>query len=223
MQDTVEGSLNGVGVSTAPPVTVESGAFSPPPTDPAPVTPNTVAQNIQRPSETFLQADIDRSVDYRKEYYKYALGTSTALLAFTMSFQPTLRVMPEYTYLEVVGWIGLGLSTAAGVRVHMVWSKFYATFQKYDNKGLAAEGQVVREKCNFQRRRLDAILIIGLIVGVVGVIGFTAINLKNVALKTDESAFGQKDKPQQSTASPTPNETPISPPRDVTKPNNPRS
>ena len=185
--------------------------------------PNTSSQNIQRPSETFLQADIDRSVDYRKEYYKYVLGISTALLAFTMSFQPTLRAMPEFTCLEVIGWIGLGVSIAAGLRVHMVWSKFYATTQKYYNKGLVDKGDIVRKKYTSERRFLEVILTISLMVGVAGVISFTAFNLKNVALKTDEKATGQKDQSQPSTGVPTPSGVAPSPPQHITKPDNSRS
>src|SRR6185312_13504540 len=96
--------------------------------------PRPKARERDRPGETFLQADIGRSMDYRKAYYKYAVGIATALLAFTVSFQPTLRMAPQMRSLEFIGWAGLGVAVAAGVRVHMVWAKFYASFQKYDNK-----------------------------------------------------------------------------------------
>lgn len=222
MQNIEEGSQNGDNVSTVPPAIIDPAASSPLPTDPAKVTPSTGAQTFQHPSETFLQPDIARSVDYRKEYYKYAIGISTALLAFTMSFQPTLRVMPEYTWLEVVGWIGLGVSTAAGLRVHWVWSKFFSTFQKFDNKGKISEGDIERGKWTSERRLLEKVLIISLIVGVAGVIGFTAFNLKNVALKTDEKAAVEKEQPQSSTTSPTPSNLGSSPAQHNTIPENPR-
>ena len=92
----------------------------------------------------------------------------------------------------MVGWAGLGLAIASGVRIHMVWSKFFAVTQKYLNKGLTKEAQVAREKCHMERRFFEVILLITFLVGVAGVIGFTAANLKNVALKTDDSSNAQK-------------------------------
>jgi hypothetical protein len=144
------------------------------------------AATAKRPSETFLQADIARSADYRKEYYKYALGIATALLAFSISFQPTLRIPPERTGFEVAGWIFLAIAIAAGVRLHMVWSKYYASFQKFDNKGRRELGKSVRDRCNLERHIEEWVLLLGLIGGVAGIVVFTASNLKNVALKTDD-------------------------------------
>ncbi|MBP2461173.1 MULTISPECIES: hypothetical protein [unclassified Rhizobium] len=141
----------------------------------------------RNPSETFLRGDIEISAEYRREYYKYILAISTTLLAFTVSFQPTLRVPPEHLWLEMIGWAGLGVAVAAGVRVHMVWSKFYAVTQKYLNKGKKEEGYAVRKRCHQERRILEVLMLVGLIIGVAGVVGFTAANLKNVAIKTDET------------------------------------
>ena len=152
-----------------------------------------------RPGEAFIRSDIELSADYRKEYYKYALGISTALLAFTISFQPTLRTGPDYTWLEMAGWAALGVAVAAGLRLHMVWSKFYATTQKYFNKGLEREGREVRKRCNKERRVLEAAMLIGFVVGVASIIGFTAANLKNVALKAPELASIQSADAQAAT------------------------
>lgn len=210
MSDTITDSQNTPNDSGVPPKNPET-------------VPSESSQNNQRPSTTFLQADIDRSVDYRKEYYKYVLGISTALLAFTMSFQPTLRVIPEYIFLEVIGWMGLGFSIAAGVYVHMVWSKFYATYQKYDNKGLSEAGKIARGEYNCNRRLLDTILIISLFVGGAGVISFTAFNLKNVALKTDEKVVEQKADSHIPAGTTAPNGLAPSSPQHINTPDDSRS
>ena len=150
-------------------------------------------QGPQRPGETFLRDDVKLSVEYRKEYYKYVLTISTALLAFTISFQPTLRVSPQYIWSEIVGWVGLGVAVACGVRIHMVWSTFFSATQKYLNKGLVEDARKVRTNCNKERRFLEVVLLVAFVMGVAGVIGFTAANLKNVALKTDDTSAAQKD------------------------------
>lgn len=138
-----------------------------------------------RPSETFLQADLDRAADYRKEYYKYGLTIATALLAFTVSFRPQLAAPPEHTWLVFLGWAGLGIAVASGLRVHMVWAKFFASFQKYDNKRRRDLGEAARGKLTRERRILDVTQLAALLVGVVGVATYTGVNLDKVALKNE--------------------------------------
>jgi hypothetical protein len=137
-----------------------------------------------RPAEGFLLSDIERSRDYRKEYYKYSIGLATSLLAFTLVFQPTLKTAPENVWMEFIGWVGLGVAAAAGVRLHLVWARFFITFRDFDNKGDRAGGETARDSLTTRRRVLEAILMIGLLVGVAGVIGFTSTNLHNVAPKS---------------------------------------
>lgn len=134
----------------------------------------------RRPSETFLQADIDRAVDYRKEYYKYVLTISTALLAFTVSFQPQLSRSPELVGFMYLGWLGLGVTVLAGVWVHMLWSKFFVSFRDFDNRGEREQGKCVRRDITSRRRFLDKLMMVGLAVGVVGVVAFAATNLRHV-------------------------------------------
>lgn len=138
-----------------------------------------------RPSESFLQSDLDRAVDYRKDYYKYVIAIATALLAFTVSFPPQLSRPPEMTWLLFMGWFGLGLAVLAGVRVHMTWAKFFVSFRDYDNRGERDEGLKVRGRLNRERRLMDAAQMIGLVVGVTGVVVFAGINLKYLAPKTE--------------------------------------
>lgn len=141
-----------------------------------------------RPSETSLQNNLDRAVEYRREYYKYGIGIGTALLAFTVSFPPQLTRHPEVPWLLFVGWAGLGLAVLAGVRVHMVWAKFFVSFRDYDNKGWRAQGLEVRDSLNSERRFLDVAQMAGLAIGVGCIVIFTAINMQYIALKKDEAA-----------------------------------
>ncbi len=143
------------------------------------------------PTETSLQNNIDRSTEYRREYYKYALGIATALLAFSISFQPQLRRAPEQLWLLIPGWGGLGLAVILGVRVHMVWAKFFITWRDWDHKKRdPATGKVKRDRLTAERHVLDFLLIAALGVGVAGVVAFAAVNLPNIATKADESNKG---------------------------------
>jgi hypothetical protein len=110
------------------------------------------------------------------------------LLAFTVSFQPQLAVRPEGIWLAFVGWAGLGAAILAGVRLHYVWSRFFISFRDYDNRGHKDEGRKVRANLNWWRHLLESLLFYGLVFGVGGVVGFTAINLKNIAVKGEGQA-----------------------------------
>lgn len=151
---------------------------------PGPADQTTLAEH-GRPAESFLLADIERARDYRKEYYKYAIGIATSLLAFTIAFQPTLRTAPQNVWMEIVGWIALGIAVAAGLRVHIIWSEFFITFRDHDNVGQKAKGDEARRKLTTTRRVLDFLLLAGLLIGAAGVIGFAGSNLHNIALKGD--------------------------------------
>lgn len=138
-----------------------------------------------RPSETFLQGDLDRAADYRKEYYKYVISIATALLAFTVSFPPQLSRAPDVSWLLFLGWLGLGLAILSGVRVHMVWAKFFVSFRDYDNKNRREEGLEVRKRLSSERHLMDLAQMVGLAVGMISVVLFAGINLKYLAPKTE--------------------------------------
>lgn len=156
-------------------------------------------------SEVSLQNNLDRALDYRREYYKYVIGIATALLAFTVSFPPQLSRIPEDPHLLFVGWAGLGVAVLAGVRVHMVWANFFVTFRKFDNRGQRPAGLAARRRLNIERRLMDALQMIGLIVGVSFVVYFTALNLKHVAVKKDDAGgAGASRKVDDALAAPKP-------------------
>lgn len=163
------------------------------------------AQANQRPAESFLRSDIELSVEYRKDYYKYIIGISTALLAFTISFQPTLRVPPEHLWLEWIGWAGLGVAVGSGVRLQMVWSRFFSVTQKYLNKNKPEEGKAARKRYMKEKRVLEAVLLWAFLIGVSGVISFTAVNLKHIAPKDDSRTLvAPSAPPAPAAASPAP-------------------
>lgn len=154
-------------------------------------------------SEVSLQNNLDRALDYRREYYKYVIGIATALLAFTVSFPPQLSRIPEDPHLLFVGWAALGVAVLAGVRVHMVWAKFFVTFRKFDNRGQRQAGLAARRRLNIERRVMDALQMIGLIVGVSFVVLFTGLNLKHVAVKKDDAGgAGTSRKVEDAVAAP---------------------
>jgi hypothetical protein len=155
------------------------------PGDQVSVKPVSVDPKVQEPvrlEKDFLQKNIDRSIDYRKEYYKYNIGIATALLAFTVSFPSTLSTI-EYPWLIFAAWIGLGAAVLSGVGSHYLWSLFFITWRNYDNRGDRKKGQEERGPITALRRLLDGLQIVGLIVGVGGVVGFAGLNLGNIALK----------------------------------------
>jgi hypothetical protein len=135
-----------------------------------------------RLDKDFLQNNIDRSIEYRKEYYKYSIGIATALLAFTVSFPSTLSKV-DYSDLIFAAWTGLGVAVLGGVASHILWSNFFITWRNYDNKGRPSEGKAKRKPITTFRRLFDILQIVGLAVGVGGVVLFAGLNLGNIALK----------------------------------------
>jgi hypothetical protein len=150
------------------------------PGDPVPV--DSMGHEPVRLDKDFLQKNIDRSIEYRKEYYKYNIGIATALLAFTVSFPSTLSKV-DYPNLIFSAWVGLGVTVLSGVASHILWSNFFITWRNYDNRGQRQRGQAARAPITGLRRLFDALQIAGLVVGVGGVVLFAGFNLGNIALK----------------------------------------
>ena len=137
-----------------------------------------------RPGETFLQNDLDRAIEYRRDYYRYTLSVATALLAFTISFPPKLSQKPDQAWLLILGWIGLGVAVVAGVRVHLVWSHFFMTFRDYDNKGQRDTGKRKRGALITEQKLMDYLQIFGLMIGILGVVAFAGLNFRHIAVAT---------------------------------------
>lgn len=139
-----------------------------------------------RPGSEWVLKDIDRSVDFRKEYYKYSITIATALLAFTVSFPPVLNAV-ESIYLVRIAWISLGVSILCGVIAHYVWSQFFMSFRNFDNKGDRENGKSWRDRLTLIRRILELFQFLALIVGVMGIAYFASVNYQHVALHSSES------------------------------------
>ena len=126
------------------------------PSDPAAPTP---PQEPPRPiGGDFLQSDIARAIDFRKEYYKYTITIATALLAFTVSFPPNLTTI-TLSWLIFAAWIGLGVAVILGVLAHYMWARFFSTWRDYDNRGEREIGKAIRDRITWWRRKADIVQI----------------------------------------------------------------
>ena len=135
-----------------------------------------------RIEKDFLQNDIARAIDFRKEYYKYTITIATALLAFTVSFPPNLTTI-ALPWLIFVAWIGLGVAVVLGVLVHYMWARFFSTWRDYDNRGDREGGWAVRDRITWWRRKADVVQIWALALGVGCIVAFAGINIRNIAPK----------------------------------------
>jgi heme/copper-type cytochrome/quinol oxidase subunit 2 len=144
----------------------------------------TASSDRKRPSEETMQLNISRFYELRREYYKYTVGIATALLAFTISFPPSLTAI-ESKWLINVAWATLALAIMCGVILHYVWSLFYISFRDFDNKYRRDAGKKRRRFLTLIRRTLEVVLPIALLAGVAGVAAFASANLDHVVLKSD--------------------------------------
>ena len=139
-----------------------------------------------RPGAEWVLADIGRSVDFRKEYYKYSITIATALLAFSISFPPTLTSV-ESVFLVRIAWLALGVSILCGVTAHFAWSKFFISFRDFDNRGKGDAGKRNRKKWTRIRRAVEFLQFASLLVGVIGIAVFASVNYQHVALHAPDT------------------------------------
>src|SRR5690606_17991691 len=123
----------------------------------------------------------ERSLTYRRDYYKYALGIATGLLAFSVTLQPTLNRAPVHAEWLTTAWIGLGVAVFCGLRLHLIWAKFLVTFS--DHRSDRKRGNQKRFWITLSRRIHDVLLVLGLVVGGIGMGAFAMVNLQFIAPK----------------------------------------
>jgi hypothetical protein len=140
----------------------------------------------RRPGSEWNLRNIDRSIDYRRKYYEYSVAIATALLAFSISFPPTLTSI-HFIVLVRIAWVALGISTLCGVSVHFVWSLFFISFRDFDNRGNPEAGNKIRKKWTFLRRTMEFFQFLSLLVGVMGIAIFAGVNYQYVALHPTET------------------------------------
>lgn len=138
-----------------------------------------------RPGAEWVLKDIDRSIDYRKKYYEYSVTVATALLAFSISFPPTLTAV-HYVILVKVAWVALGISILCGVTLHFAWSKFFISFRDLDNRNRRDKGKVNRRRWTFFRRAMELLQFVCLLIGVMGMSIFAGVNYQYVALHSND-------------------------------------
>jgi hypothetical protein len=126
-----------------------------------------------------VHQDISFANTYRLEVIKTMLAITTALLAFTISFRPTLDVIEQQNSM-VIGWVCLATSLIAGIATMYCWERFYISYRDFDWKGLHDNGKSYRSTVTFFRRWLFAIQCIGFLLGVAGVANFAIVNVAHV-------------------------------------------
>ena len=125
-----------------------------------------------------LQEDIKTGNAYRMESLKLMLTLATGLLAFTVSFRPTLaNVIDEW--LIYWSWCSLGISIVSGIGVMLCWERFYLSYRlNWHNQ--AQKGKTKRKLLTFLRRVLLVLQFGSFAYGVIGVAVFAAENFRNI-------------------------------------------
>jgi hypothetical protein len=131
---------------------------------------------VGRPGSDFLLKDIERANTYRLELVKLMLAMATGLLAFTVSFRPSIAG-PEHSYLMWGGWLLLALSIVGGVLTMRCWELFYISYRDFDNKGERDAGKSHRKTVTLYRRIVQTAQYVGLLIAVVAIGIFAAVNI----------------------------------------------
>jgi hypothetical protein len=125
-----------------------------------------------------LQKDIETGNSYRMEALKQMLTLATALLAFTVSFRPTLKAVNQ-EWLIFYSWLALGISIVSGIAIMMCWERFYLAY-RLDWHDKAKEGENRRDQITLVRRLLLLLQLISFAFGTLGVAIFAGLNFTNV-------------------------------------------
>ncbi|HEY4167308.1 MAG TPA: hypothetical protein VGM96_11050 [Reyranella sp.] len=129
-----------------------------------------------RPGADFLLNDIERANTYRLELIKLMLAMAGGLLAFTVSFRPSIAE-PDRAWLIQVGWVALAISVIGGIFTLLMWEWFYISYRDFDNDNRRDEGKAYRKRITKRRRFFQFLQYAGLIAGVLGIGVFAALNI----------------------------------------------
>jgi hypothetical protein len=134
--------------------------------------------NDRQPSIQSVHANVEWANKYRLELIKLVMTLAAGILAFTVTFRPSLKQV-EHPELMWIGWIGLGLSMVGGM-VHMQgWDRYYISYRDFDWHGKS--GIDARKRINEWRRAGMILQYVGFAAGVIAIATFAAINIGNVA------------------------------------------
>ncbi len=125
-----------------------------------------------------LLEDIKTGNSYRMESLKLMLTLATGLLAFTVTFRPTLVTVVD-EWLIYWSWCSLGVSIVSGIGVMLCWERFYLSYRLNWHKQ-AQKGKRKRKFLTFLRRVLLLLQFGSFAYGVIGVAVFAAENFHNV-------------------------------------------
>lgn len=135
-----------------------------------------------KPTIDALHRDIALANQYRLELIKLVMTLSAGILAFTVSFRPSLTSV-SLPWLMWIGWISLAMSMVGGM-VHMHgWDRFYLSYRDYDWRGEKVAGKVHRTHINFWRNTGQFFQFACFALGVLAIGLFAAINITNVVIK----------------------------------------
>ena len=129
------------------------------------------------PSIAAIHADVGFANQFRLELIKTSLIVATGLLAFTVSFRPSIPT-PKHEWLMWVGWIGLGLSAIGAMGNMYGWERFFASYR--DHKEDLKAGKTVRRRITRWRRTAMSAQFGGFAFGVLSIAIFAATNLDSV-------------------------------------------
>lgn len=125
-----------------------------------------------------LHRDIGFGNSYRMEALKLMVTLATGLLAFTVSFRPTLSTITN-EWLIYWSWCSLGVSIVCGIGIMLCWERFYLSY-RLDWHNKAATGKRRRALLTGLRRVLLVLQFGFFAYGVIGVAMFAAQNFGNV-------------------------------------------
>jgi hypothetical protein len=137
-----------------------------------------------------LHRDIATANTYRMEGIKTSITIAGALVAFTVSFRPTLKAV-DCPGLMLISWLLLGASILGGLINLHGWTRFYVSYRDYDYKLIKVQGESgAKEAGKAARKRITrwrlagaAFQWAGLVIGVVLLAIFSWQNLQNVVVK----------------------------------------
>lgn len=124
-----------------------------------------------------IHTDVGFANQYRIELIKTTMTLAAGILAFTVTFRPTLASV-SHEWLIWVGWLSLGLSTIGSMLNMYGWERIYISYRDY--REIVVKGESVRARITLWRRTAMFFQFLGFGVGVLAVGAFSALNLQNV-------------------------------------------
>ncbi|MEL7642326.1 MAG: hypothetical protein AAGU21_22040 [Solidesulfovibrio sp.] len=134
---------------------------------------------MTKPTIESVHRDVGFANQYRLELIKHMMTLAAALLAFTISFRPSLKTA-EHELLMFIGWIALGLSLMSGIFHMLGWDRYYISFRDYDFHDL--DGEKPRKSISKWRRTAMILQFSGFIIGVGCISFFAAFNIQNMVI-----------------------------------------